>query len=228
MNSSKITQYSQDNKIFPFLKKSALHLTLGVGVVSLWHMGNNLMQSWQNLFPRIENQVDVSSVIVQKIQGVSELTTTIFTMDAVVPTSSERKIMGEMVIGKTNLLYLARGEVKAGLDLSQISPSDITVSENTIKIKLPAPLILDSKIDVNRSQVYEYNRGFLSLGPDVAPTLYSQAQQESLLKVQETACQEGILTQANQRAEITVKALLEGAGYDNTEVETTEPKTCRG
>jgi hypothetical protein len=61
---------------------------------------------------------------------------------------------------------------------------------------------------VNRSSVYDYDRGFLGLGPDTAPQLQSLAQQETLKKIQEAACKGNLLAQANDRAQLVVEKLL--------------------
>jgi hypothetical protein len=82
---------------------------------------------------------------------------------------------------------------------------------------------LDSKIDVNKSSVYDYNRGFLGLGPDVAPQLQTIAQRETLKKIQKAACDQGILKQANDRAELVVEKLLSTAGHKQVLVKTQAP-----
>ncbi|MGY6530057.1 MAG: DUF4230 domain-containing protein [Cyanobacterium sp.] len=228
MNSSKIPNYSSDSfKLLPFLTKSGVSIIFTVGLFSVFHTSNKILEGWKNLFPTISNEIDTSRLIIQKIQGVSELTTTVFVMDAVVPTSSSRKI-GDWVIGETNLLYLARGEVRAGIDLSKIDEHSIALEDNILTITLPAPQILDSKIDVTKSQVYDYHRGFLGLGPDVAPDLQTQAQRQTLKKVVESACEADILAQANQRAILTVSQLMDNAGYDSVRVKTTTSKQCKG
>jgi hypothetical protein len=172
--------------------------------------------------PPSEPQVDIRSLIVQQIRGASELTTAIFGMEAMVPTSRDRKVAGYSV-GKTTLLYIAYGEVRAGVDLNEITPADIQVEGDRIQVQLPPPKILDSKIDVSRSQVYDYDRGFLGLGPDVAPELQTLAQQETLEKVVEAACQQDILVEANTKAELAVTRLLNTAGYTRVTVETQVP-----
>jgi DNA-binding transcriptional regulator YiaG len=58
-------------------------------------------------------EVDVQTVVVQQIRGASELTTAIFTMEAVVPTTSSRTV-ANWEVGKTTLVYIAKGEVRAG------------------------------------------------------------------------------------------------------------------
>ena len=169
-----------------------------------------------------EETVDVRTVVVEQVQEVSELTTAVFTMEAVVPAQSDRKL-GEVTIGKTNLLYVAYGEVRAGVDLEELTTADVSPSETgtQIKLTLPPPKLLDTKIDVARSDVYDYSRGYFNLGPDRAPELQSLAQQEALVKIERAACEQGILDQANDRAALVVTQLLQASGFSAVTVETT-------
>jgi hypothetical protein len=148
-------------------------------------------------------------------------------MEAVVPTRQDRKLAG-YTVGTTTLLYIAYGEVRAGVDLKDLKADNVKVVNNTIQLQLPPPRILDSKIDVNRSSVYDYDRGFLGLGPDTAPQLQTLAQQETLKKIVTTACQSNLLAQANDRAQLVVEKLLNTAGYKQVEVKTQAPQpgTC--
>ena len=198
-----------------------LALLVGVGIQrsgSRFFAGLNLMFN----APANEPQVDVRSLVVRKIRGASELTTAVFSMEAVVPSSRDR-LVGNFVVGKTTLLYIAFGEVRAGVDLKEIAPDDIRDRGDTLHIKLPAPRILDSKIDVKRSSAYDYDRGFLGLGPDVAPQLQDLSEETALEKIVTAACSEGILDEANRRAELTVTQLLASAGVVNFEIETQPP-----
>lgn len=177
----------------------------------------------QNPIQNSEPKVDVQSIVVQQIQGMSELTTAKFTMQAVVPTSRDRTFAG-YTLGSTTLLYIAHGEVRAGIDLSQITRDNVQVTDNNgLTVQLPPPRVLDSKIDVNRSQVYDYDRGFLGLGPDAAPELQQLAQQQTLQQVVSAACNEGILQEANTRAELAIRQLLTTTGYDTVTVLTQAP-----
>ncbi len=193
-------------------------------LLDTWRSGQQFLGNIVNKVtaPQPSPQVDVRSVIVQEVRSVSELTTAVFTMEAVVPASKDKTLAG-LLVGTTKLLYIARGEVRAGIDLSQISTNDIIVSGDSIQVRLPPPRLIDSKIDVARSQVYDYDRGFLSLGPDVAPDLLTQAEREALEKVTAAACKENLLQQANDRAELTVTRLLSLSGYSNVTVQTQLP-----
>jgi hypothetical protein len=195
----------------------------------IWQTGDRFISQITDIFtaPQPEPQVDVRSLVLQQVRGASELTTAIFAMQAVVPTSRDRTV-GGYTIGRTTLLYIAYGEVRAGVDLSEIADQDMTVVGDQLRLQLPPPRILDSKIDVNRSSVYDYDRGFMGLGPDSAPELQTLAQQETLRQIIQTACSQGILQEANNRAQQAVTTLLSTAGYQQIVVETQSPplETC--
>lgn len=203
-----------------------LVLITGVGVL---RTGSRFFAGLDALFnaPPSEPQVDVRSLVVTQVRGASELTTAVFTMEAVVPTRQDRKI-GNYTLGSTTLLYIAHGEVRAGVDLGELDKNDVMFVNDTVQIQLPPPRILDSKIDVTRSQVYDYDRGFLNLGPDAAPQLQTLAQQETLKKIVANACREDLLQEANDRAQLVVSQLLSTAGYQAVEVKTQPPtpETC--
>jgi len=193
-------------------------------LAGMWQTGNQFFGKLSGLFntPQPAAKVDVRSMVVQQVRNASELTTAIFTMETVVPASRDRTI-GGYVVGKTTLLYIAYGEVRAGVDLSDLKPEDVQLNGDTTILRLPPPQILDSKIDVSRSKVYDYDRGFLGLGPDAAPELQDLAQRQTLDKVVASACANGILQSASDRAKMTVSQLLMTAGYQKLIVENQPP-----
>jgi hypothetical protein len=189
-----------------------------------WRAGDRFLAAFNHLFhpPQATPKVDVQSVVIQQVRNASELTTAVFTMEAVVPTSQDSNI-GGFVLGTTKLLYIAHGQVQAGVDLSKLTSANVQLAGDQIQIQLPPPYILDSKIDVSRSNVYDYNRGMLGLGPDVAPQLQALAQQEALKKIVAAACGDGVLTKASDRAKLVVTQLLTTAGYKAVTVEVQPP-----
>ncbi|MEW6495558.1 MAG: DUF4230 domain-containing protein [Cyanobacteriota bacterium] len=212
------------------LRNLMLMTSGGIMMISLF-FGIGMLRSGFRFFEGLHDmfnvslgkpEVDVRSLIVSQVRGASELTTAVFNMEAVVPTRQDRKV-GEYTLGTTTLLYIAYGEVRAGVDLQDLKPENVNVVNDTIQLQLPPPRILDSKIDVARSSVYDYDRGFLGLGPDVAPQLQMLAQQETLKKIEAAACREDLLAQANDRAQLVVEKLLNTAGYKQVEVKTQQP-----
>ncbi|MGA7935273.1 MAG: DUF4230 domain-containing protein [Kovacikia sp.] len=218
-----------------FFKSLGLMLTGGAVAAALlvafgaWRVGDRFLDNFSNLFQVVQPapKVDVQSVVIQQVRNASELTTAVFTMEAVVPTSQDSSV-GGFVLGTTKLLYIAHGQVQAGVDLSKLTSSNVQVAGDRIQIQLPPPEILDSKIDVSRSSVYDYNRGMLGLGPDVAPQLQALAQQEALKKIVSAACNDGLLTKASDRAKLVVSQLLTTAGYKTVtvEVQPPSPEVC--
>ena len=189
--------------------------------LDIWRTSDRVMGTLTSfLNPQAPNlEIDNSAVVLEKIQGIQELTTTVYRMETVIPTSADRVLGEDWVIARTKLLYVARGEVKAGIDLKKLKPENITVSHHKIAIALPAAEILDSKIDVNASNVYHYDRGFLNLGPDVAPQLQSLAQQRTLTQIIDNACNEGILQEADAKAKEAIFQFLTVTNDKKIEVE---------
>lgn len=175
---------------------------------------------------RAEPRVELPTLVVERVRSASELTTAVFAMEAVVPVQQDRRL-GNLTLGSTRLLYVAHGEVRAGVDLSALDTADVEVGAETVVVRLPPPRILDRKIDVEKSRVYDYNRGWLGLGPDVGPQLQSRAARTTLQRIVTTACDRGILEDANQRAELAVEELLNlPAGAPRVEIATTPPRAC--
>ena len=194
----------------------------------LWRSGD---QFWPHLLSLVtikpaEPRVEPRSVVIKQVRNASELTTAVFTMEAVVPTQQDATL-GGFVVGTTKLLYVARGEVRAGVDLSALTPDAIEIVGETVRLRLPPPRVLDSKIDVSQSTVYDYNRGLLGLGPDVAPTLQTLAQQQALQKIKAAACADGILQKASDRAKLVVTQLVRLPGYKEVVVELASPAACQ-
>lgn len=198
--------------------------------VGMWQTGTHFFAELGQFLSLQDRppQIDVSNILLEKLRHASELTTAVYTMETVVPAQQDRELMG-MTVGTTKLLYVAYGEVKAGIDLTQITPADVQVRKDTVVVTLPPPMILDSKIDVTRSRVYDYDRGFLGLGPDVAPQLQTQAAQKTLYQMVTNACAEGVLLQASDRAQVAVKELLTLSGHTQVEIHTRPPnlESCR-
>lgn len=216
-----------------FVKNAGLLMVGGATTMLLlgsWgalRLGDRLLASLGNLLnpPQPPPSVKVESIVVQQVRDASELTTSVFSMQAVVPTS-QSATLGGIVVGTTKLLYIAQGQVQAGVDLSQLTPANVEVMGDEVRVQLPPPRILDSKIDVNRSSVYDYNRGMLGLGPDVAPQLQDLAQEQALKTIVQAACKDGVLQRASDRAKLVVTQLLSTAGYQNVMVEVQPSQAC--
>ena len=204
-----------------------INLIILLLLFGLWRTGDRALNFVGNLFKfSTPVKIEHSTPIVEKIRNIQELSTTVQTMETIVPASAERKL-GDFSLATTRLLYVARGEIRAGVDLAELTDADVKVTKDKIEINLPPAKILDSKIDVNHSRVYDYDRGFLNLGPDVAPQLQTLAQRETLVEIVNTACSENILDRANIKAKAAITQLLNSTSEQKIVVNTTEPKDCK-
>jgi hypothetical protein len=225
-----IERQPQTNGAKTFFHNLTLMLTGGVGVaiaaslVGMWFKGGQFFNDLGSMVSMTQPapKVDVTAIVINQVRGASDLTTAIFVMEAVIPTQQDWTLVN-IPVGSSKLLYIAYGEVRAGVDLSKLQQQDVVVKGDAILIRLPPPKILDRKIDVNRSRVYNYEKGVLGLAPDISYSLQSLAQREALSKIGAAACSNGLLDNANQKAELTVTRLLSFSGYSKITVETQPP-----
>lgn len=152
-------------------------------------------------------QVLAGPALLLRLQGASELTTALHDLQTVVEVEQERRL-GDFTVGSTRLLYVGVGRVRAGIDLSLLGPDAFREGSEGLTVHLPAPRILDKKLDVERSYVFDQERSLL--GP-LDPTLQSQAERAALEQILLAACAQGILPAAAERAELAVRLLLQDA-----------------
>ena len=77
-------------------------------------------------------------------------------------------------------------------------------------IKLPPPTILYSKLDNDKTYVYDRQTGLLSK-PD--PNLESRLRTAAEEQIVQAAREDGILSKARDNARQTIRTLVEGMGY---------------
>ncbi len=192
-------------------------LTMGVVGLALLQLQRDLVRGFGSLVPTLSPARLTPGAVVLKLRDAADLTTAVYSGEVIVPISQDQ-LWASFVIGTTKLLYVAKGEVKAGIDLSHLTANDVVVGENRIQIRLPSPVILDSKIDVNQSQIYDQHRSLF--GPDVAADLHQRAQREALRRIEAAACEGGLLQMASDRAQLVITRLLQQTGYAKVEIQT--------
>lgn len=214
----------------------ALLVVAALVLFGLYRRGDAFLTDVADAFgaqPTSAPVLDTRAVVVEKLQDAAELTTLVYTLETVVSESQDRSLAG-FKIGSTELLYIANGQVRAGVDLAKLGRSDVDIEQRSgvpidaaldgVTVQLPAPEILGASLDVERSRVYDMRRSLF--GP-VDPDLQSRAERFALTRIVEGACDADVLTQANNRAATAVRALLEAAGAREVTVKTRPPGPCR-
>ena len=101
------------------------------------------------------------------------------------------------------LVLIVEGEAVGCIDLTNITPADVSQSGDSLTLFLPAPELCGWKINHQRSRVYDTQYTFLSEAQLVSEA-YKQAEQQ----VRASALQSGILDQTRQNAVLLLRPLL--------------------
>lgn len=155
--------------------------------------------------------------VIEQIKLLSELNTGISFVQTVVTVMDRNELFG-VPVGSAEILYVAAGQVRAGIDLSEIDESDIS-SDGVIRVRLPKPKILSSQLDMENSYAYDVRESFL-FAPD-AVSLQEEAQKLALERVVCSALEGGILKASADNAAQVVEKFLEGFLGEDVIVETT-------
>lgn len=155
--------------------------------------------------------------VVQQIKLLSELNAGISFVQTVVTVMDKNELLG-FSVGSAEILYVAAGQVRAGVDLSEINESDIS-SDGVIHVRLPKAKILSSQLDIENSYAYDVRESFL-FSPDTI-SLQSEAQRIALDRVVSAALKGGILKASADNAAQVVEKFLEGFLGEDVIVETT-------
>jgi hypothetical protein len=153
--------------------------------------------------------------VVRQIQTLSDLVTVKYVVEKVVILDAPpESTLGQFVQGDNRVLLLAHGIVKAGINLQNLAPGDVTISGKTIRIKLPPAQITDAYLDDSQTKVIDWKQGFLR-GFD--KDLEQKARQMAVEDIRRAARKDGILNEAMQRAQLQLAVLFHRAGFDRVE-----------
>jgi hypothetical protein len=153
--------------------------------------------------------------VVRQIQTLSDLVTVKYVVEKVVILDAPpESTFGQFVQGDNRVLLLAHGVVKAGINLKNFAPGDVTISGKTIRIHLPPAQITDAYLDDNQTKVIDWKQGFLR-GFD--KDLEQKARQMAVEDIRRAARMDGILNEATQRAQLQLAVFFHRAGFESVD-----------
>ncbi len=146
-----------------------------------------------------------SITVVRQIQTLARLETAQYTLEKVI-----RAEVGQGALGPLfgdQLLFVAHGEVIAGVDLSKLQPGDVIVAPDTgrVTIILPAAEVFIVALNNDKSYVYDRQTGLLTKGDVNLETLARQAAED---EIRQGAIEDGILKLAQSNAANFVEKFL--------------------
>lgn len=155
--------------------------------------------------------------VVQQIQSLNELVTVKYVLEKVVAYEDPKYFADLIPLGENKLILLAHGVVKAGVNLSRLTNSDVVVSEGKITLTIPPATLTDAYLDEKHTQVLDRQTGLLRrFDKDMEKT----ARQHALSEIQRGARLSGIEREANTRAREQLTGFLRMLGYKEVEIRT--------
>jgi len=156
--------------------------------------------------------------VIEKVQRLNRLETVVYSLDTVVESSESNPILPDVIAGD-RLLMIVHGQTIAGVDMSQLKPESVQITESSagrsITLTLPPSTVFLTTIDENKTRVYQRDTGiFVKADPNLETQTRTKAQAE----LQQAALSDGILDAASKNARATVTAMLEGLGFQHVEV----------
>jgi hypothetical protein len=149
------------------------------------------------------------SSVVLKIQSLNRLETASFTIEKIIESGTEKNAFADVLFGD-KILLIAHANIIAGFDFSKIKEADIEINGDTLTIQMPAPEILVSKLDNEKTRVYDRTLGFLTKGD---PDLETQTRLIAENSIKQDACKAGILDSATINAKKQIIALFTSLGF---------------
>lgn len=147
------------------MEKKKITLSVGPSVIILVL----LVAGGIYLLKRMEHRkqaltIENTAVITTGIRTLGELTTACF-YDEIVLNSSKPGILSSTPLGSIakeglgrdlddHLVIIARGTVRAGIDLQKMSPEDVRIAGDTVVIRLPYPEYLDIIVNPSHFEIF--------------------------------------------------------------------------
>jgi Protein of unknown function (DUF4230) len=158
-----------------------------------------------------------------QIRNLNRLETQSFSVERVIEAKSERGNLLDTFLSD-KLLLIASGNVVAGVDLSKLRDSDVTLSPDgkSITLRLPPSEIFSKSLDNDRTRVYDRQTGLFA---NQQKDLETQARQEAEAEILNAACEGKIMQKAADEAQRSMEHFLRLLDFETVTV-TATPGAC--
>jgi hypothetical protein len=191
---------------------------LGI-VYSIYISVRNTVQPVQSMTGELGTQVAMALhptptvlvdpvTIVRDVRTLARLETIQYSVEKVITAQSGQETFGALFGDK--LIFVAHGQVIAGVDLSKMGPDDLWINQGVVYVRMPPPEIFIATLDNEKSYVYDRETGLFTKG-DV--NLETTARRAAENEIEKAAVEDGILNLARQNAEFYLSRLLDDLGH---------------
>jgi uncharacterized protein DUF4230 len=162
------------------------------------------------LFTRgVEQQPDLDpQAVVAQVRRLNQLSTVRYTVQKVIGLKEQKQPIGE-----ESILLVMQARVEAGIDLASLREQDIfRRPDGALVLRLPAARILNVAVDEKETKVWDREKTWWTPWVPYSIDLEQRARVEGLESVKKAALDMGILKDAEQNAESSIRGLLGLAG----------------
>lgn len=206
--------------VFSRLRKIALVLlALGLILVGIWLVRRVRRQPQQPQGPSLSEQVESHrnltptirpnpATIIRHIQNLRRLETAFYSIEKVITAETGQDSLSFLFGDR--LLFVAHGEVIAGVDLERVQEDDITVTaDDEVVMVVPPAEVFIVALDNDQSFVYDRDTGVFGLNQELETEARRAAEEEIL----DAALEDGILDMADANARAYLEELITGLGF---------------
>lgn len=147
--------------------------------------------------------------IVRQVRAMARLETIQYTVEKVITAETGQDALSFLFGDR--LIFVAHGEVIAGVDLAKMGPEDVRVENGVLFVQLPEAEIFVASLDNQQSYVYDRDTGLLNRGDINLETAARQAAEE---EIRNAALEGGVLRMAQDNAETYMERLFRSLGFD--------------
>jgi hypothetical protein len=169
-------------------------------------------------------------VLLKSLENLSDYHAATANMQVVVDVEQDSRLLPSFIKGERTL-FVAAGTVDAAVDFRGLSrdPDAVKVSSDRRKVKLtlPAPKLLEPRLDPDRTRVYDRDRGVLDRVEDAVSdrpgdeqSLYQLADEKLAAAA---AADPKLLQTAERNTRSMLEGLLRGLGFEKVEIEFRAP-----
>lgn len=192
---------------------------IAVIIVAVWLLlSGNILSGFKNLFKRQPVVIENTAAVITQIKDIAELNTIQMYAEVVADSSEINSVGMANTALKTlgfvglplrthrKLVIIAKGTVKAGIDLQKLDSSRIFVQDDSIRVQLPAAKYLDIITNPSDFDI------FVETGTWTTNEVNLVKMKAQSLLVHK-ADEQKILSQANTKAVNLVESFLKNIGY---------------
>lgn len=201
---------------------------IGIGVFSIiaaggfWYLSSRIVeQTVSQPIERLVKSIGLQAtpevrpdpvVIVREINKLAQLHTAQMEMQNIVEADSGTDAWFGLF--EDNLIFVAVGQVQAGIDLAKLTENDIQANTfQTVTIRLPASEIFIATLDNEKSYVADRDVGLGARVLEPDPQLETLARQTGEKQMLDAALENGILEQADANARLLMEGFLKSLGF---------------